>query len=597
MSGICGGIWSGKTDRDLIVRMTVSLAHRGGNSAGLHFDSQAGLGVTNNKLLFHNETKTIFLVIDGEIYNSKEFKTDLIARGHTFSTDTGAEAILHLYEEKGAECLKELNGSFALAIWDANKKQLMLARDRFGIKPLYYYKNKEVTLFSSEIKALLVSKDVSKTSNDKIIYDFLSTGAHEHTEETFFDGITKVMQGEYITISNEGLKKEKYWQLSKNEINPQENVLDKFIGLFEDSVKIRSSFSAGQECLPAGKAWGGGKSLSTGALLSGGLDSSFVVGMLSKFSEPTTFSSYHPDSHLDEQKYINAVLEKYTLNNHKLSLQSKDLWEIIETCIWHQDEPIRASSSLDHFLVMKFVKDNGVKALFDGQGGDELFHGYLGHFTQYLNELFRKGNFIRFGKEFTSGIDLIAYGISDRWLGKFDTSEFISKDFRNKFAGREKQVMAECFPKKLKDKAFFAITKYSIPFLLKETERNAGAFGIELRLPLLDHRIVEYVFSLPVEYRIRSGWLKWIFRKYDILPTSVKLRRRKIGFGTPEARWTRELGAQIEPIFREMDSKYIDKTKLLPVFNDFRNGKPLQPDFFWRVTTLDIWARKFGVSI
>lgn len=585
MSGICGGIWSSKTDRELIVSMVASLAHRGGVSAGLHFAPKAGLGVTNNKLLSHNETGTISLIIDGEIYNSKELKDELIKRRHIFNpADTGTEVILHLYEEEGPECLKKLNGNFALAIWDANKGILVLARDRFGIKPLYYYKNNEKTLFASEIKAILASGEVSRAPDDKIIYDFLSTGVHEHTEDTFFNDIKKVMQGEYIVISKEGLKKSKYWQLSKNEFIPQEDVLDKFIGLFEDSVKIRA------------QAWGGGKPASTGALLSGGLDSSFVVGMLSKFSEPMTFSSHHPDPHLDEQKYINAVLEKYSLNNRKISLQSSDLWKILETCLWHQDEPIRASSSLDHYLVMKFVKDNGVKVLFDGQGGDELLHGYLGHFTQYLNELFGRASFLKLGREALSGIDLIAYGISDRWLGKFDTGEFLSKDFGNKFKRREKQILGECFPEKLKDKAFFAITKYSIPFLLKETERNAGAFGLELRLPLLDHRIVEYVFSLPIEYRIRNGWLKWIFRQYDVLPAPVKLRRRKVGFGTPEMRWTRELGAQIEPIFQGIDSKYIDKTNLLTTFKDFRDGRPLQPDFFWRVATLDVWMKKFGVK-
>ncbi|MDD5530447.1 MAG: asparagine synthase (glutamine-hydrolyzing) [bacterium] len=596
MGRISGGIWFAEnTDRELITRMSKLMTTGKDNSNEEYFDPKCGLSINlpakhkgTPTYPLHNENKSIWLIIDGEIYNAADLKSELITKKHIFYANMDNETILHLYEEKGPECLKKLNGSFALAIYDSNNNTLLLARDRLGIKPLYYWENGKQTLFASEIKALLLSKDVKKTPNDAIIYDFLATGVHEHTEDTFFAGIKKVMQGEYILINNREIKKTKYWELGRNVgqgfslEKKDKKVLDEFISLFEDSVRIRTE-------------WGRGK---TGALLSGGLDSSFVTGVLNEFIKPVTFSSCHPDFSLDELKYVKAVTRKHNLYNSPISSTSKDIWGNMEECIWHEDEPIRALSSVDHFLLMKFVDSQGIDSLFDGQGGDELFHGYLGHYMQFLNELLKQGHLLRFTKEFLSGIDLIGYGIKDRWLGRQDAVAFIHPDFKNKFNGREKQILNECFPNTLKEKSFFAITKYSIPFLLKETERNAGAFGIELKLPFLDHRIVEYVFSLPVKYKIRNSWSKWLLRKSgsDLLPEPVKKRRRKIGFGTPEARWTYELRQKVAPILNEMSSKYMDKKKLLTLFNDFSNGKPVQTDFFWRIISLEIWLRKFAIK-
>ncbi|MCK4352008.1 asparagine synthase (glutamine-hydrolyzing) [candidate division WOR-3 bacterium] len=591
MSGICGGFWfDGKPNKGLVSQMAKSLNHRGPDDVGFYFDEQVSLGIDytyeqKNLYPLHNETKTLWLILDGNIYNFKELKDSLINLGHKFYAQMDGEVILHLYEEKGISCIQELNGDFAFALWDCGNKRLLLARDRFGVKPLYYWKKHNKVLFASEIKALLEDKTLIRTPNDSIIYDFLVTGVHEHTENTFFKGVKKLMPAEYMIVEKDKFKKEKYWKLEvrnkKWEVRSEREIINEFFNIFENSIELR---------LP--------ETTKFGALLSGGLDSSAVVSMLDRFAHPITFSSCRKDSYLDERKYIEAIVEKYNLRKNYIFPESKKLWEEIEKFIWHQDEPIRGTSIWDHFSVMRFVYENGINILFDGQGGDETLCGYTAYFPQFLWEISKKFQIFRLIKEFALGFDLIFFAIRERLLGRQNSKEFLAKDFLKEFKGREKFILEELFPRTITEKSAYAITKYSLVFLLKETERNAAAYGIETRLPFLDHRLVEYVFSLPLKYKLRNGWTKWILRETmkGILPEFVRKRRRKIGFGTPETRWTRELRQEIETLFNSKEFKsrpYWNSQKISQSFRHFCQGQKLQPDFFWRVISLEIWFRTF----
>jgi asparagine synthase (glutamine-hydrolysing) len=591
MSGISGGYWfNGSPQKEIVKGMAELLSHRGPDDFGLYSGKTSGLAMNRRSFLdprkglypLHNEDKSLFLVLDGEIYNFKELKTALEKLGHTFHTETDGEVILHLYEEHGVRGTEKLNGNFAFALFDSKEDILVLGRDRFGIKPLYYCINDERVLFASEIKAL--HKFVTNSPNDRIIYDFLATGVHEHTEETFFDGVKKVMPAECMMFGSRGLQeKARYWKLEWRGGDPvsENERIEGFLELFEDAVKIR--------CLGEGKLT---------AFLSGGLDSSSVVSVLSKSTPPATFSSCREDSYLDERKYIESVVQKWDLESAYNFADSKQLWNGFEDFIYHQDEPIRGASAWDHFSITRFAHERGARALFDGQGGDETLYGYQSYFPQLLWELAREFRIFRLVKELASGFDLVRFSMRERLWGKQNPMGFLAGDFAHKFAGREESILNELFPGTMTEKSYYAITKYSLCFLLKETERNASAFGIETRIPFLDHRLVEYSFSLPTDYKIRNGWTKWILRESmrGVLPELVRNRRRKIGFGTPETRWLRELEPEMRELlnsesFRSRD--YWDADKITRSFNDFCGGKRIQPDFFWRVISTEIWLRVF----
>ncbi len=639
MSGICGGIWFDNNvgayyNMPPLKEMAKLLKHRGPDDLGFYSNEPelksattspyVGLAMNRTAILdqrknlypLHNEDKTLWLVLDGEIYNFKELKEKLIELRHHFYTETDGEVILHLYEEtcegdsqNASTFISELNGNFAFALFDTKTNKLLLAKDRFGIKPLYYCIDDNKLLFASEIKALL--KFSPKNPNNAIIYDFLATGVHEHTENTFFDGIKKLMPAEYIeieilrfaqndsirikglkndNINLKGLQKNKYWKLKFDTDNKtiHNSRTHKFLELFEDSIKIR--------CLGLSEI----HKSQFGALLSGGMDSSSIVAILNKLTPISTFSSCREDAYLDEREYIESVTQKLGLKSAYNFTKSEALWKDIEKFIWHQDEPIRGASTWDHFSIMKFANERGVKILFDGQGGDETLYGYTPYFPQFLKELGKKFQIFKLLKELSAGFDLVEFAIKERILGKQNSKEFLLQDFIHKFDGREESILKELFPNTLIEKSYYAITKYSLNFLLKETERNSSAFGIETRIPFLDHRLVEYAFSLPVNYKIRDGWTKWILREAmrDVLPELVTKRRRKVGFGTPEVRWLRELRPKIEELFNSQEFKtrgYWDADKISKHFKDFCNGKKIQPEFFWRVISLEIWFRVFKI--
>ena len=668
MSGICGGVWFNNDvgafcNTPLLKEMARLLKHRGPDDLSFYFGDRIGLAMNRVAILdprknlypIHNEDKTLWLVLDGEIYNFKELKESLLSLGHHFYTETDGEVILHLYEEwVGASprshlgvgtlhCVSPLNGNFAFALFDSRSNKLLLARDRFGIKPLYYWVDQNKFLFASEIKALL--KFSPPCPNDAIIYDFLVTGVHEHTEDTFFGGIKKLMPAEYMIIEilrfaqndrgrgqndsfeprgNGGieprsLKKDRYWKLEisggeRCDLEATSPIHDSlrhltdtihdsrirgFLELFEDSVKIRCLGLPTTDASQLITHIGSSEATSQfGALLSGGMDSSSVVAVLNKFTSPITFSSCREDAHLDERKYIESVTQELALESAYNFPDSKELWKDIGKFIWHQDEPIRGASTWDHFSIMKFAQGRGAKILFDGQGGDETLFGYTPYFPQFLKELGKKFELFKLIKEFIAGFDLVELAIKERILGKQNPNEFLSYDFTHKFEGREESILKELFPSTITEKSYYAITKYSLAFLLKETERNSSAFGIETRIPFLDHRLVEYVFSLPLDYKIRNGWTKWILREamHGILPELVRKRRKKVGFGTPEVRWLRELGSEIEELFNSREFKtrgYWNAEKISKNFSDFCKGKRIQPDFFWRVVSLEIWFRVF----
>ena len=609
MCGIAGIVdFASEIDEGLLKRMTEAIKHRGPDDEGYFIDKEVGLGHRRLSIIdlktghqpIHNEDESIWIVCNGEIYNFNELRENLEKNGHNFFTRSDTEVIVHAYEEWGEDSVKRFNGMFAFAIWDSNKKQLFLARDRFGIKPLYYYFNDNKLLFGSEIKAILQDEAVKKVPNDAIIYEYLVYDLVEHREETFFTGIKKLMPAHYMIVDKNGIRIKRYWELKINEeLDATDNNKEKthtkdFYELLEDSIRLRLI-----------------SEVPVGTCLSGGLDSSSIVCIINRllFSEAKarevigekqkTFSACYEDKKIDERGYIEDVIKFTNAEKNYVYPSAKSLWREIKKLIYYQDEPFGGPSVYAQWNVMRTASEK-VRVVLDGQGGDELLAGYTPYYGIYFFELWEKRKLLRLLKEFIFSLDLVLPLVTEYlfWSKKkSDTKRLFNSMFISKYEGKaESRFRGQ---RKLAISLYTDMTKYSIPHLLRYEDRNSMAFSIEARVPFLDHRLVEYVFSLPVTWRIRNGWTKYILREAlkGVIPEKIRKRRSKIGFATPEVEWLRELKDEIRAVFASEKFKargYFNQEEILNKFDAFCEGK--QDDFaslFWRVLNLEIWFEVF----
>ncbi len=582
------------------------IRHRGPDDEGYYTCSKIGLcnrrlsiiDVKGGHQPIHNEDGTIWITYNGEIYNYKELSRELEKR-HNFYTNSDTEVIVHCYEEYGEEFVNKLNGMFAFAIWDSNKEELLIYRDRFGIKPLYYYYNGEKLFFGSEIKAILQSEEVERTPNDKVIYEFLVHGWHDHTEETFFKGVKRLMPAHYLKVNSKGLKIRKYWEIKKlnQKIESKEEkdkeLTEKFYNLFLDSVKKRLI-----------------SEVPVGTCLSGGMDSSSIVCIINKLlrkgiskevigEKQKTFSAVYKEKEADETPYIEEVIKFTNSEKNFTHPNAEELWKELDKIIWYQEEPFGSTSIYAQWCVMKEASKK-VKVVLDGQGGDELLAGYTHYYIYFLKDLLKQKRIIQFIKNFFLGLDLFYKDILHHLLNKRKEKkliqEMLNKEFIKKYKGEVKT------PWKIKNLTTYllnSLTQISIPHLLRYEDKNAMAHSIESRVPFLDHRLVEYVFNTPENQKIRNGWTKYILRKAmkGEIPEKVRKRRSKLGFATPEVKWLRELSKEIIETFETetfKQRKYFNQEKVTKNFEEFVKGKfTLQHSIFWRVVILEKWLNLF----
>lgn len=594
MCGIVGILdFKNKIDEKLIKRMADSIKHRGPDDEGYFFDKNIGLGhrrlsiidlKTGHQPIF-NENKTICIVYNGEIYNFIELREKLEKNNHKFYTNSDTEVIIHAYEEWGEKCVKRFNGQFAFAIWDSKKKRLFVARDRIGIKPLYYYSYDEKFIFASEIKAILQDKMVKRRPDDEIIYDYLSFGLHDHKEKIFFKGIKRLMPAHYMIVTKEERKIVKYWNLEIKENETPE----KFYELFENSVKSRLI-----------------SEVPVGTLLSGGLDSSSIICIVDKMlveggfkdtlgKKQKTFSAVFNDKKIDESKWINEVIKKTKIEKNDTFPTCENLKKELKELIYSQEEPVGNLSIYPQFCVMREASKK-VKVLLSGEGGDELLAGYIPYYGIYLMELLRKKMFFRLIKEFLFSFDL-TYPLFKYFFKRTRSrNELLNKDFSYEYKNLKKDKWK--IKRDLNKTLYLDVTKYCLPHLLRYDDKLAMTFSVEVRVPFLDHRLVEYLFSLPVDMKLRNGWTKHILRESTkgVIPEKIRKRRSKYGFETPEVRWTKEMKDLFKEIF-ESESfgkrKYFNQKNILKEFDSFCKGKKIQPKLFWRALNLELWMRIF----
>jgi asparagine synthase (glutamine-hydrolysing) len=504
-----------------------------------------------------------WLVFNGEVYNYIELRHELESAGHTFTTGTDSEVILAAYRRWGPECLSRFNGMWALAIWDGEDRRLFLARDRFGVKPLYTVTSQPGTFaFSSEIKALVTSGVVPFRPRPDAVAGYVAEGrAPSHRRgETFFDGVQELPGGHYALVDHDGRRAKRYWWLPVDaaEEAPHERAVPEYRRLFTDSVRLRLRAD-----------------VPVGTCLSGGLDSSSIVAVaghlmqtehavsLERLGEhQQTFSAvYHDEGRWNEREYIDRVLEHTGAAGNFVYPTFDRMVNDLDLLIWHQDEPFQSTSIFAQWCVMSLARELGVTVLLDGQGADEVLAGY-GPYNVWLGHLIMAGKLMQAVREArevrevagTSTLPLLARALAPqlpspvlrRIRGARVSSAVSRSGLQSELAGlyeSRQSASGEAYEdmRDLNEHLARLLLEDSLPNLLRYEDRNSMAFSIEARVPYLDYRLVEYVFKMAPHLRIHEGWTKWLHRAafVDMLPPEVVWRRDKVGFETPEQLWFR----------------------------------------------------------
>lgn len=554
----------------------------------------------------------IWLVFNGALYNYIELREELKAAGYHFSSDSDTEVIIYAWRQWGEECLQRFNGMWAFALWDSDRNQLFLSRDRMGIKPLYYHFQNGRFVFASEIKSILQAQGVKREPEDAMVFDFLLWGIKDHSEKTFFKNIHQLKPGELLCVNGDGTSTQRhYYHLHFNRDIGRFNSIDETTvmeildHLLKDSIKLRLR-----------------SDVPVGFCLSGGIDSSSIVCLADEIASTNrngappvsyrTFTFGNRERAFDERPYAAMVDREVFMKNHPILIDHERFWDSIETVLWHQDEPFASTSIYAQYLVNQAVKTNGTTVLLDGQGADELFAGYGGYYEQLLAQLAREGNAKRLLRKLKIGSRNMEIGqlkLLGRVLRILNTVatgpltgrsrfrlQLANRKFVADFADREELIRKKRDPGTVQERLFQDVTTFNLPQLLHYADRNSMAFAIEGRYPFLDYRIVEFALTLPAVYKVRDGCSKYILRKAmtGTVPQAILDRRDKMGFVTPEAEWIRHNMDSVHDLF-EADSfrasRYIDVTKIRKSFGTLFTDRAISRLGLWKIIILEKWMR------
>jgi asparagine synthase (glutamine-hydrolysing) len=569
---MCGiaGIISQNTQlvtNNTIQKMTDIIAHRGPDGDGKWISTCGKVGLGHRRLsiidLSHQADQPMHylgrytIVFNGEIYNYIELKDTLQKQGYTFKTQSDTEVLMALYHRDKENCLQHLDGMFAFVIHDAQENTAFCARDRFGEKPFFYsYQQGQHFYFGSEMKTLWAG-GIPKKVNNKMMYNYLSFGYTENPNElseTFFDGCIKLIHSHYIKIDLNTLtiKIKKYYDIDWKKIDKsitEKQTTEKFKELFYTSVsrRLRSD-------VPVGSS------------LSGGLDSSLVVCVIDALNKgmnisQNTFSAVFPGFKKDERKYMDFVTSVTNVTPHYVTPTDEGLINDIEKLSWHQEEPFGSASIYVQYKVMELAKLNNITVLLDGQGADEILAGYHSYFASFFNEL-KKNNKSNYKEQYSQYLNVHSTneinGVTKKSIGNFirDFSPSIIKplkriklflnqsnnssfnpNFYKEFESSIFETPGNSFSS-LNESLYHSTYKYGLQQLLRFADRNSMAHSREVRLPFLSHELIDFIFTLPANFKINNGWTKYTMRNtFDILPNEIKWRKDKIGYEPPQKSW------------------------------------------------------------
>lgn len=626
MCGIAGLVHADRSypiDRELLVRMTGCLAHRGPDAQGLHLWRGAAIGhrrlsiidlATGDQPMF-NEDGSVGVILNGEIYNFQELRTELEGLGHRFATKSDTETIVHAYEQWGEQCVERLAGMFAFALWDDRNRRLVLARDRVGKKPLYYVCDGERLIFASELKALLQDPGLKRELSLEALDTYFSLGAVQ-APATIFRDVEQLPPAHYLVWERGHVRVAEYWDVPRRSpiMHTERDALDAFGVLLEEAVRARLVAE-----------------VPLGAFLSGGVDSSAVVEAMTRLSKGpvVTTSVGFTDEAFNELEHARAVAKAVGSDHHEVVLEARAA-DVLPRLVWHLDEPFADSSALPSYYVAKAARERVTVAL-SGDGGDEVFAGYQRRYGLNRTEVrlrrwfpawLRAGVLAPLGRVYPK-TDWIPRPLRARYLLQnlgttFERAYFadlslfrndekarlFSPDLVSALGGHDPFLaFGRHFDRvrgldPLSQLLYVDLKTWLANDMLVKVDRMSMAHGLEIRCPLLDHRIIEFAATLPSDLKYRGRVSKYLLKRHldGRVPASA-IYRPKQGFEIPLARWLRNdlYGFALELLFssRALGRGYVRSERLRLLWDRHQRGIRDHSAQIWTVLMFELWARTF----
>lgn len=627
MCGIAGCLkMKGEIDHAKFDKMIDIIEHRGPDDRGAFYENTLALGHRRLSIIdlssdghqpFLYENRYV-LVFNGEIYNYLELKERLKQEGCQFKTKTDTEVLVAAYSFWREECVEYFNGMWAFAIYDREEQKIFCSRDRFGVKPFYYTTQEGMFLFASEIKQFFEMLQHKPTANKDALLQYIIMGNMDYSNETMFQDIFQLSAGHNLIydIKEQNYKIEKYYDICRviEKEEPYEDACRKFRQAFYESVNFRLRAD-----------------VPIGYCLSGGLDSSAIVCMADKIVEKQgdtleqhTISSCFEDKRYDEQEYIDEVVGKTSVFSHKIFPQETNLFADLDNMIWHMDEPFGSTSVYAQWNVFKEAKKNRLKVMLDGQGADEQLAGYSGFYKVKFADYLGKKQLKKFIREwrvykenravterYIPSKEIILSAVASSFMP--DRYKYILKNFYfclpwNKIPFSNKQLSRVLKDEPLypmRDARHFIATsmKNGMATLLHYEDRDSMAHSIESRVPFLDINLVETIYAMPFDYKLKNGVTKAVMRDglKGILPDKIRNRYSKLGFVTPEDQWIsnnfEKYRVELKESVKILSDILLEPNKIMKWFDD-NESKMKREDFTaWRIICAGHWVKLFQVSL
>jgi asparagine synthase (glutamine-hydrolysing) len=625
MCGICGRVnydIHEPVSSPVLEAMARAIEHRGPDGAGLYVDGPIGLGHRRLSIIdletgaqpMSNEDSTVWVVFNGEIYNFEALRHDLLARGHRFKSASDTEVIVHLYEEYGDACIARLQGMFAFALWDGRRRRLLMARDRVGIKPLYYMDTGRALLFASEIKSILADPSVQRRVDLQAVDRFL-TYYYIPGDITPVSGIRKLLPGHYLVVDQGRIETKQYWDLefeSSKAPASLERAAESLSTLLAETVKSHMI-----------------SDVPVGVLLSGGVDSTGILHHATRQSSSRlhTFTMGFGGAEVtDERPYAKLAADHFGSLHHETSISAEMFGEFLPRYIWHMEELVCEPPAVALYFVSKLARDHGVKVLLSGEGGDEAFAGYpeyrnlvalerlkgaAGMPKSALTAAFwalQRAGWQR-GRHYQ---DLVGRQLQDYYFSRTSSPDTPFNCMKRELYGPTlaaladaddaaaptRALMASVSDQPLLNRLLYVDTKSWLPDdLLVKADKMSMAASVELRVPLLDHRVLEFAASLPTQHKAKGWSLKRVLKRAlrDAVPAQI-LNRKKAGFPVPYGGWLRrELRDQMEDTIASRDSfssEHFSKPVVRRLLESHRRGEGHSKEVF-SLLVLDLWYQRF----
>jgi asparagine synthase (glutamine-hydrolysing) len=625
MCGICGIFEYERRENiseDVVHRMNQTMIHRGPDDGGVFVGPGIGLGHRRLSIIdlagghqpMSNEDATIWVLLNGEIYNYPELRTEMLQRGHKFATKSDTEAIVHLYEEYGENCFAKLRGMFSIALWDSRERKLILARDRVGKKPLFYAADAKRILFGSELKALLAADGLSRTIDNEALADYFSFG-YVPAPKTIYRTVRKLLPGHYLVASARELRETCYWDLSF--ANVEERSETEWVEMLHHQICEATRVRLISD-------------VPLGAFLSGGVDSSSIVAMMTHvLKKPvTTCSIGFEDKDYNEAGFARQIAKQFKSEHHEEIVRPSAL-EILDKLVWHYDEPFADSSAIPTYYVSKIARQYVTVAL-GGDGGDESFAGYrrymFDHFENRLRQrvpaTLRSNVFGPLGDWYPalawaprvfrakatfqslSRTPLEGYFNSISYFRPAEKQRLFTPEFVKALHGYDSiDVLQHHYERAgtqdlLSRIQYVDIKTYLPDDILAKVDRASMAVSLEVRAPLLDHHVLEMAARIPSSFKLRGRTGKYIFKRAmaSMLPDGI-LNRRKMGFAIPLNRWFRSELKDVtyQTLFETMDG-ILDPAFLRTIWNQHQRGQYDRAQHLWAVLMFRKWKSAFAAA-